>query len=162
MHFPRIVVYSPINYGGLGFKNLYVESSCNKLQSIMCHINNQTMLGKLFQINFNITQQHTGLSSPILETYQNISYIQKNWYMQIREFLWQTLSSIKIKNIWLPKLKRENDSMIMDKVNELEITVKNKRIFNNWRLYFQATISDVTLPNGSIIQQIFLEKNQLL
>jgi hypothetical protein len=39
MHFPRIVVYGSTKFGGLGVQHLYVESGCNKIQSMMCHIN---------------------------------------------------------------------------------------------------------------------------
>jgi hypothetical protein len=60
-----------------------VESTCNKIQSIMCHINDGSMLGEILQINLKWTQQHAGLSTPILEK----SYIQSNWFTQIREFL---------------------------------------------------------------------------
>jgi hypothetical protein len=52
-HFPRPVVFLPIYFGGLGRKQLYVECNCNKIETIICQINENSKLGKLLMINLN-------------------------------------------------------------------------------------------------------------
>jgi hypothetical protein len=87
MHFPRIVVYGSTKFGGLAFNQLYVESSINKIQSLMCHINSDTMLGKMIKINLMWIQLLTGLSKPIMKSRSSIDCIGKNWFTQLCEFL---------------------------------------------------------------------------
>jgi hypothetical protein len=155
MHFPRKVVYCPI-----GFNQLHVVSSCNKIETLLCHINSQTTLGKSMEMILNWTQLHTGISSPILETTININYIQKNWFTQIREFLLNTNSKIVIKTRWVPVLKRVDDFAIMDKITLLDIPESKKVIFNNWRLFFQvSTLSDMVNIAGDQIEERFIKKS---
>jgi hypothetical protein len=64
-HFPRSGVYGTYKFGGLGFLQLEVKSNCNKIQSLICHVNNNTMLDKRFKINLNWLQVLAGTSQPI-------------------------------------------------------------------------------------------------
>jgi hypothetical protein len=152
MHFPRKVVYCPIGLRGLGFNQLHLVSSCIKLRLIT----SQTTLGKNMEMILNWTQLHSGLSCPILETTVNINYIQRNWFTQIREFLFNTISKIKIKTRWAPVIKRVNDFAIMDKIRP----VSKKVIFNNWKLFFQeSTLSDIVNISGVYIEVKFIKKS---
>jgi hypothetical protein len=47
-HFPRCVVYGHNKFGGLGFLQLYVEGNIKKITALLSHVNNNTMLGKMF------------------------------------------------------------------------------------------------------------------
>jgi ribonuclease HI len=163
MHFPRCIVYGATNFGGLGFRQLFVESGCNKIQSMVCHINNNTMLGKMVQINLNWVQLTSGLSKPIMESKEDILYINNNWFTQLREFTAFTDSKIIIKHCWTPTMKRVNDINIMDQVNKLNIPTNTKQIFNNWRIFFQVdTLADIVNCSGDQILQQFINRKYLL
>jgi hypothetical protein len=86
MNFPRKLVYSPVIYGGIGFRQLSVESISKKIESLICHINDKSLLGKSMEIILNWTQLHTGLESSILTNDNDINYIQKNWFSQFVNF----------------------------------------------------------------------------
>jgi hypothetical protein len=47
-HFHRIIAYAPINLGGLGLCQLYVEMIVLKINSMMTHINAKTTLGQIY------------------------------------------------------------------------------------------------------------------
>jgi hypothetical protein len=111
------------------------------------------------EIILNWTQLHSGLSTPILENYSEIHYIQNNWFLQLREFLKSTNSKIIIRSKWLPTMKRQGDWAIMDMMNKLPISRAIKTIFNNWRLYFQVdTLADITTIEGNKIEDKFMNK----
>jgi hypothetical protein len=159
MHFPRKIVYSPVCYGGLGFKKLSVESNCRKIESMVSHVNANTSLGKSFKIILNWVQVHSGLSTPILENRTDIDYIQHNWYSPIREFLKVINGKISVRNTWTPIKKRKHDFVLMDKVAMLQIPNWTKRLFNNWRLFFQVeSLSDITTLDGENIDGRYSNK----
>jgi hypothetical protein len=158
-HFPRSVVYGSEKFGGLGFTQLYVASCSNKIQSLLAHINSNTMLGKMFLINMNWTQMLTGLSTPILKENTNINYVTSNWFIGLCEFMRYISATIHILDCWTPIIKRQNDFVIMEKVQDLDIPPIKQQIFNNWRLYFQIdSLSDITNANGEKIQEVFLTR----
>jgi hypothetical protein len=48
---------------------------------------------------------------------------------------------------------RENDSIIMDHINQIGFTKAQRRTFNNWRLYMQVTnIAEIATLNGEKIK----------
>jgi hypothetical protein len=162
MRFPQKVVYGAIKFGGLGFSQLYVESNCNKVQSVICHINNGTMLGKMMIINLNWSQLLSGIGKPLLTNDKDITYIQKNLFSELQMFLQEIDATIFIKNCWLPTIKREGDFFIMEKVQKLDISNIYKQIFNNWTLFFRVDlISDVMNISGNRIQDKFINKKLL-
>jgi hypothetical protein len=127
MHFPRKVVYGTEKYGGLGYLQLYVESCGNKIISLVSHILNNTMLGKMMPINLNWTQTLSGVGTPILENNNiDITYITDNSYEQICSFNKTICAKIVIKNSWTPTAKRETDEITMDCVAAQDIP-KNKK-----------------------------------
>jgi hypothetical protein len=163
MHFPRKVVYGSIKFGGLGFSQLNVESNCNKIQSIICHINNNTMLCKMMSTNLNWSQLLLGIVTPLLKNDNDISYIQKKWFTQLQCFLCEIDATISVQNCWVPSLQRENNCLIMEKVQRIDITNIHKKIFNNWQLFFQVdSLSDIMNINGTKFQEKFIQKKMVL
>jgi hypothetical protein len=159
MHFPRKVVYGSIKFGGLGITQLYVDSCCTKIQSLLCNINANTMLGEMMRINLIWTQLLSGLSIPILESNSSIQYISNNWYIQLQQFTMYIGAQIRISGCWTPTMKRKHDFSLMDRVNQLDISKNKKQIFNNWRIFFQVdSVSDVVNASGNKIINLFLNK----
>jgi hypothetical protein len=117
MHFPRKVVYSPVTR----IKKSSVESNCQKIESLICHINTKSSLGKSMELILNWVQLHSGLSTSILSNNSDIQYVKLDWFSPIREFLYSINGKIILQTIWLPQKKRINDVNIMDRVSELPI-----------------------------------------
>jgi hypothetical protein len=149
MSYPRAVIYGPKKMGGVGILKLSVEGNCNKIESIITHMNGNTKLGGEFLINLNWLQIHGGKSCTIINSLQKFNYIQNNWFFPIKEFLNKTQSTLVIKEIWKPKIHRVNDKIIMDHLPS-EIMTKTQQIqFNNWRMFLQVTnISDLATLDG--------------
>jgi Reverse transcriptase (RNA-dependent DNA polymerase) len=163
MHFPRAVVYGPQQFGGLGFQLLYVETSCRRIEIFICEWNSESKLGKSMRININWVQLHCGISIPLMEYKGDLNYIPKNWFTVIRDFFVQVNAELNIRGIWLPKLLRDGDIVIMDEVNKLVILPSKKEIVNNWRLYFGInTLSQMTNYNGDKIMDRYLKKKDVL
>jgi hypothetical protein len=111
------------------------------------------------ELKLDTKTHYTGNSRPIMKNYSDISYINNNWFTQIWEYLRDTTSTIKLTNCRVPRIKCKNDIVIMYKVQSLDIPKSKKRIFNNWRLYFQVeSAADITTPNGEVIEKYYLQK----
>jgi hypothetical protein len=159
-NFPRAITYGAKEYGGLAMPQLYVESSCCKVQSIITHINSKTDLGTLVIIVLNWMQLCCGITENILNTRKQIYYIEKNWIFSVKEFLNTVNAAINIKGIWTPKKRRVNDLILMDEIENYDMTKQEIRIFNNWRIFFQVlTVADIANQQGTHIRKRFLEKS---
>jgi hypothetical protein len=56
---------------------------------------------------------------------------------------------------------RQHDKIIMNYIYELGFTTNQRRIFNNWRLYFKVTnIAEITTLNGDKIRDEYLESER--
>jgi hypothetical protein len=70
-------------------------------------------------------------------------------------------ASIKIKSVWTPRKLKESDGIIMDYEEINNNTTKNRRIINNWRLYFQvSSISKIINYLGNLILESFRNKRK--
>jgi hypothetical protein len=67
MSMTNAVARGSIAFGGIGFQNLLAESNIQKIESLVCHINRQSILGKIMVTNFKRVQLHSGSSTPFLE-----------------------------------------------------------------------------------------------
>jgi hypothetical protein len=157
---PRAVVYGSYDYGGLAMPQLYADSSCCKIQTIITHVNSDTHLGKLTIVDIEWLQLTSGISESIINTRQKINYIDNNWLLSVKEFLNTTNATIDIKDIWLLIKKRMNDLVLMDEILKLEMTKQDIWIFNNWRIFFQVfNLSDITTQQGTHIRAQYLSKS---
>jgi Reverse transcriptase (RNA-dependent DNA polymerase) len=154
--FPRAVVYGPKIFGGLGLPKLSVETNCNKLETIMCHLNNMTDLGEVIQLCMNLFQIHSGSCIPMMINDNEIDYIDQNWFDSVREFLLTIGARLIIHNTWVPQLLRDKDYTIMDRIHKANFSKTQRRQFNAWRLYFQInTIAEITNYTGDRIRREF-------
>jgi hypothetical protein len=159
MTFPKAVVYGPVGFGGLGFQNLYVESNVNKIETIICHMNQNSPLGEKIRMILNWIQLHTGVEVGYLENQNPLLYIQNTWFTEVRRFLIKSNAKMKIKSTWAPKKLRQKDSMIMDYMESYNTIKQHQTTINNWRIYFQVnSIAELLNYSGNKIQSHFLEK----
>lgn len=112
---------------------------------MISHIRAQTTLGQVMRTNIDWIQLISGHQKSIFTTRQPLHYMDQNWFLNIREFLIQSNSSITIEQVWTPISGREKDRFIMDEFNKLSLSIRKMQILNNWRLYFQIIhLSDMT------------------
>jgi hypothetical protein len=161
--YPRAVIYGPKKMGGVGVLKLSVEGNCNKVESIITHINSKTKLGKEFVVNLNWLQIHSGQSCCVINSRKNFGYIDNNWFFLIKEFLNKIDAYISIPVIWTAKIFRENDKTIMNYIDDTDLTKPQQLIFNNWRIYLQVTnLSDIVTLDGEKIRSEYLDNQELL
>ncbi len=156
--FPRAVVFAPLTFGGLGLSNLYVDSSIQKIYTILSHIRANTELGQQLQMILDWTQLIAGISIPILETKETLGYINNNWFIGVMGFLQSINGRVSIQNGWLPTKETLHDIILMDEVINLNLSKTDKKIFNNWRLFFQViSLSDILREDGNSIDGFFTQ-----
>jgi hypothetical protein len=106
-------------------------------------MNSNLSLGTVFGLILDWLQLHAGTSIAYLEAKSLNTYVQKNWFTPIQEFLMKIEGTITTKGRWTPPLLRQNDLVIMDEVNKLKITPTNIKTENNWRLYFNVNTVEI-------------------
>jgi hypothetical protein len=157
--FPRAVVYGPKEFGGMGLPYLYSESGCIKVECILNNFKTESELSIAMRIVLIWLQLHAGSSIPILESKQLLEYIPNNWFMSVKTFIYKIDATISIKNLWTPQIFRSKDVIIMDIVDQMEVSTTIKRIFNNWRIFFRINVlSELTNAQGTHISGKFLSK----
>jgi hypothetical protein len=112
----------------------------------------------------NITWIHIllGVGTPLLESDQFIQCIPDNWFLNIRGFLLKIKAKILIRGLWQPKLLRQDDFFIMEKIDQLNPSKRDAIIINNWRVYLQVlTLSDITNAAGDRISGEIYNRNQV-
>jgi hypothetical protein len=157
-NFPRAVIFGPKKYGGIGLQKLSVDSNTNKIEAIMCHLNNATDLGDVILICLNLLQLHSGSAIPVLTNQNILDYIEPNWFDSVCELLIMTGATLIIHELWVPKLYRENDYIIMDKIEKTSLSRNQIKIFNSWRLYFQInSASEIINFSGDKIRNEYMK-----
>jgi hypothetical protein len=151
-NFPRAVVYGPPVFGGLGINQLYSTSICQKVETILCHLNLKTNLGSLFGLIINLIQCHSGQCQPIMSSKTLESYIPRNWFTTVREYLILIKSIVTIQSLWVPQLLRRHDRILMDAIISTNFTISEIQIFNNWRVYFKvSTLAEMCNAYGDSV-----------
>jgi hypothetical protein len=155
--FPRDVVYGPMKLGGLNMHHIHVETNCRKIETLITHINADTELGRLFIRTLNWYQKTLGLMKGLFEGAQLEKYMEQDWFTELAKILEQIQCVIKIKKLWKPSLLRANYRTIMDELAKHDISPSEKKIFNNWRLYFRVTtLAQVCNNAGEFVKMEYL------
>jgi hypothetical protein len=111
------------------------------------------------KMNLQWAQLHSGKSTQILATKQNLEFCQHNWFMEIKLFLNKSNAKILIKNAWTPTKHRKNDFILMDMLENYTRDKKLQNIINNWRMYYNVlNLSDITNYAGDTILPQFIYK----
>ena len=160
--FPRDIAHAHQDFGGLHLPHLYSEMSAMKLEALISHIRADSALGKALMININTIQLISGSYLPILENNCNLNYLDDNWIMHLRTFVFEINASVKIENIWRPMLQKENDICLMDIFcTHTNFTSRQLTLVNYWRIYYQVIfLSDICEPGDeNKVQVCFTKEN---
>jgi hypothetical protein len=125
-------------------------------------LNAGSELGIIIKIVITWQQIQCGTGCPYLEDSDPIMYVNSNWFTQIKDFCNQINVSVILQDLWVLKLLREKDIILMDVVRYLPIPPNHKKRFNNWRLYFQAnTLSNITNNSGTRIEEVYFKRREV-
>jgi hypothetical protein len=148
---PRPLVYGPIQYGGLGMRDLFAEQGIGQVQLFLKHWRTPGQAGQLLKIVMSWSQLAAGVGWPILlNTSTSLQYCGSQWILSLRSFLNATDSHIELDDTMIQPTQRENDKYIMDVILDSGIfSSKQIRYINYCRLYLNViTVSDISLANG--------------
>ena len=148
----RALVHGPLELGGYNIPHLYAVQGAVKIISLSNHIKAQTELGKIFIININWLKLIVGRSTQIIADKYKPSYVTDNWLLNAQLYMQECHISIRSAQFWQPSMARRNDKFIMEAASVGTYNMKELRIINNWRIYFNAIrLSDLTDGSGKII-----------
>ena len=154
----RAIIHGPEELGGINIPPLYAIHGASKIISMLTNIQAQTELGKLFVININWLQLVSGREQQLFQSYGSISYVRQNWLLHLKGYMEECSLTMKSKHFWVPKLRRQNDVILMDVAIQYTANVYQLKIINNWRIYFQAlTLSDICDGHGNAVLQAYRE-----
>jgi hypothetical protein len=152
------VVFGPSRYGGLGFRDLFIEQGISQLKLLIRHLRADSPQGRLLPIAIKWWHLVIDVSYPLLEiTNTLIPHQSAHWLTALRQFLSKMEASLHIKGLHakLPKPLRENDVCIMEVVLDMPSTsCAHLQAFERCRLFFGVIyLSEITTADGSAISR---------
>jgi len=113
---PREVVYGPIQSGGLGMHDLFIEQGIKATTALMGHLREQkSHTGQMMRIELQWCQAQAGTSFNLLEEPSiPIEYVETCWIMNLRQFLDTYGLHVHITCPNIPKIACDNDEFLMD------------------------------------------------
>ena len=142
----RVVLYSPLSFGGLGIEHLYHIQCLEKIRFFFRHIRTNDVTGRLFQICMAWTQLEVGTKNHFFqEDYkEHHRRITPTWITHLWEYATKCKSKFIITKNSNKKLARKNDFYIMDAIKETPLTDQQKTRFNQIRLSLKIeTAADI-------------------
>lgn len=159
---PREVVYGPIQMGGLGMHDLYIEQGIKATTALMGHLREtNSYTGKMMRIELQWCQVQAGISMNLLEEPSIVlDYIETCWIMNLRNFLDTYGIHVNITCPDIPTVACENDEFLMDafRLRGNNYGPDMMTQLNACRMYLQVQrVSDITDARGTRIRKEILD-----
>jgi hypothetical protein len=148
------IVYGPSRYGGLGFRDLFVEQGIAQVELLVRHLRAGSTQGTLMLIAISWWQMVVGVSYSLLgQPDKFVPFDAPHWLSFIRGFLQSVEASIHINALALPSSHREFDSCIMDVIHDLPGIMRPQlQAFNRCRVFLGVQfLSEITTADGCYI-----------
>jgi hypothetical protein len=150
------VVFGPSWYGGLGFRDLFVEQGISQVELLISYLRAASPQGQLFRIAIAWWQLVVSVSYPLLQRPNTvIPYLEPNWLSALRRFLAETDAAVHIDKITsnLPQQLHEGDQCIMEVILALPAVSRSQlRAFKRCRLFLRVMyLSEITLADGNLL-----------
>jgi hypothetical protein len=147
---PDAVVYGSIQYGGIGFRPLFIEAGLAQYLIFTRHLRAQTAIGSLLRIPLHGWQLQAGVSHSLLEFPAIVlPYLPWDWFSCFRNFLRLISGSLHVHYVSanLPQPPRANDQCLMDTIVAVPgVTTRHQEIFHLVRLYLGIVFSPRSAP----------------
>ncbi|CAJ1953065.1 unnamed protein product [Cylindrotheca closterium] len=148
--FPRVVVFAPLKYQGLGIPHPFALQVFHHLSVLMRHSANRTKTGQYLEANLQSHQLETGISFPLLQQEPTNTGIlaSETWLKRV----WIELDSLGIRvEISSPPLSLHcvDDRLLMDVFIDALVDQEDLLWLNWCRQYLQVTtLSELTTADG--------------
>jgi hypothetical protein len=114
-HFSKTVLNGPREFGGLQFRDLYVEQGIGRIMTLLKHVYNKTEVGKMILIKLHSLQLEAGSEHLLLtDTTTPLPYVTKCWLTEIRRFMRQLQIRLQCTENWNCYKSRKYDAFLMD------------------------------------------------
>ena len=87
-HFPRVVCWGPLEFGGLTLRDLFTEQGTLRIKSLMEHVYHNTETGRMIMIALQSLQMEAGISAHLLtDPTPLLVYTEPCWISATRDFM---------------------------------------------------------------------------
>ncbi|CAJ1938381.1 unnamed protein product [Cylindrotheca closterium] len=154
-NFPRLVVFAPVDYQGLGVPHPFGKQVYKHLEMILRHMSGGRKTGAYMDANLQAHQLETGTSFGLLQQdYQNTSILASDTWLKR---VWKELESLDMYMAFdspALSLRCYHDALLIDLFIDLEVDQDDLLSLNWCRMFLQvATVSDITTADGRYIRQ---------
>lgn len=152
--FPRALAHAPRSMLGLGIPTLHVTQGSTSTLKMLRHIRLGTELGRQILIDVDWAQLEAGTSYGIFTSDRaSLPHLNLGWTTCIRDYLAFCKMSLSIHSLRLPKLRRGDDSIIMDEALRV-LSAHRIRAVNRCRLHLQVeTVTDICDLGGNRVME---------
>ena len=142
---PRHVVFGPKSPGGVGLSHLYCEQGSHQVSALLKQLRFQGMLGKTTETPIQWYQLTVGMGFSAFEKPSiELPHEVGEWLISVREFLKKSKCQLMMSNIYRVKLRRANDSILMEQAIEL-MSAATIPAINRCRLFLQVeTVANIS------------------
>ena len=113
---PRVVIFGPARYGGLGLADAKVEQAVHLIMDMITDIQRSTLVGKQFIFLIANYQRYLGTSHPFFSRNPD-DFPHKPANSRIT-LIWKKMYSHNVSvnstKWWIPQSRKANDTAIMD------------------------------------------------
>ena len=142
----RTPLYTPKSLGGYGIIPIYHLQGAEKLKFYFMHRRLNDTTGKLLNISTRFIQMELGTSTSFWRLNYNSHehYITETWITDIWRYLRSCGAHLVDNEFWIYTPPRENDFHLMDIVLKANLSIFQKQVFNQIRLFMKIiTASDL-------------------
>ena len=154
---PKQIVYSPIQFGGIGLHETEVDQMIDHVKMLLNHGHAQTITGKLIRNTLQQLVIELGMKgNPFSQDLTKIKYLTENtWIENTIRSCYQYQIMITATDNWL-KEWIETDEFVMTRAINI-LSTKGARQINKVRMYLRvATWSDLMMADGKSIDKEIL------
>ena len=147
----RTVLYMPIKYGGMGITHMYHLQGQEKLRFMLMHIRRNDDTGKLIRTSMAWSQLEAGLSTVIFDHsyYDIVHYLTPTWVTHLWQYISDCDCDLQLVDLKQREGVRKNDFFLMDIIHKAQLSIRQKQIFNQIRMFLQVeTAADIVKANS--------------
>jgi hypothetical protein len=150
---PKEVVYGPVELGGFGFHDLFIEQGIHQVTALVGHLREKkSNTGKMIKIELDWCHVQAGTADHLLENpCTKIDYIETCWIMSIRDFLRMYNVRLEFTEHSHPEKLCEGDEFIMDALRTRgQCTPRDMQRLNACRMHLRVSrLSEIASVDGT-------------
>jgi hypothetical protein len=143
---PKEVVYGPVEMGGFGFHDLFIEQGIHQVTALVGHLREpQSKPGNMMKSELDWCHLQAGTGDHLFENpCTQIEYIKTCWIMSIRDFL-----RMEFTEHSHPEALCEGDEFIMDALRiRSQCTARDMQRLNACRMYLRVSrLSEIAVKS---------------